>query len=107
MALVCFAGDGIDQGTECTLEAAAGDVKIAGLPVAVAPAVQIAHAHGDTTGQPCGPSETIGSVTINGRNLVALGTTAGCSNSAHVYERSIQNAAAISSFPIALKVQVN
>lgn len=107
MALICFEGDGINQGADCTLEAASRNVLVAGLPVAVAPITAGVHAHGDSTGQPCGPSETLGSVTVNNRNLVALGTPAGCSNVGHVYGRSVQNAIAISSFPIALKVQVN
>jgi hypothetical protein len=106
MALVCFAGDGINGGADCTLQSAAGDVKIAGLPVAVAPVNSPVHAHTEGP-QPCGPSETLGGVTVNGRSLVAIGTPAGCTNTAHVYERSIQNAAAISSFPIALRVQIN
>jgi uncharacterized Zn-binding protein involved in type VI secretion len=106
MALLCFEGDGIDEGKECTLQAADGNVKIAGLPVAVAPIVPLTHQHG-ATAEPCGPSETINSVTVNGRNLVELGTAAGCSRSTHVYERSVSNAAAIASSPIALRVQVN
>ena len=107
MVLVCFAGDGINAGADCTLQAAIGNVKIAGLPVAVAPDVEGVHAHGNTTGELCGPLETIGSVTVNGKDLVPLGAAAGCSDAAHVYERSVQNTTAISFFPMALRVQVN
>lgn len=106
MALICFEGDGLNQGADCTLEAGSRNVRVAGIPVAVAPVNSPVHAHTEGP-QPCGPSETLGGVTVNGGSLVAIGTPAGCTNTAHVYERSIQNAIAISALPILLKVQVN